>query len=491
MNQDFESLVKKCSDDIRAGRADVAIKTLISMNASTIPRRFRLPIAHLCRRAGLTRLGLRVLAPVTRPEKTLAGQRATREESAEYAILILKNGSPREALELLNSLDVSDFPEIDLYRGFCHIIRWESASAIERIEAFLATEPTGDLALVAKTNLTAALINEGRYDAGVKNADVLIAETERANHRRLLGNALEMRGQIHLHLEQFDRCRDDLERAKSILDHETSIDQLFTQKWLAILRGRRDRDPEPIESFRAEAVRRGHWESVRECDFHTLRIAFNAESFNRLYFGTPYPSYRMKLEKEYGLDVLRNAFVIGDPSGPVLDLMSGALNGAQSELKPGRKIHQMIQALLRDLYRPVSVGALFAELFCDERFDPFNSHGRIHQILYRTREWISENQFAMSIEESENMYRIQINGSFGFVLSREPAILDADVIACRKLYSVFGEFPFAGEEARQVLGVSKTTFHQLSVRAIRSSRMKRKGLGRAVRYSLNINAEAS
>ena len=93
----FETLVRECDAEIRAGRPQLAVQKLSHLGTSRIPREWRTPIAKLCRRTGLYNLGLRLLARIVCGPNS----QATAAEITEYSALLLRSGAVEEALEKL------------------------------------------------------------------------------------------------------------------------------------------------------------------------------------------------------------------------------------------------------------------------------------------------------------------------------------------------------------------------------------------------------
>src|SRR5204863_379881 len=76
-----------------------------------------------------------------------------------------------------------------------------------------------------------------------------------------------------------------LNQATAILDEDEGVDRLFVHKWRSILLAFKSGDPSPIEEFRVQAQKVGHWESVRDADFHLLKMTKDERLFKKLYFG--------------------------------------------------------------------------------------------------------------------------------------------------------------------------------------------------------------
>jgi hypothetical protein len=136
----FELLISECDADIRAGRSAQAAKRLQQLNSVRVPREFRLPLANICRRAGLLNLGMRLLTPIVHPERAKAGVQATSAEMAEYGVLLHRLGATREALQTLDKADPRQVPDALLFRSFCHFSEWEFSGATKALEEYLKQE---------------------------------------------------------------------------------------------------------------------------------------------------------------------------------------------------------------------------------------------------------------------------------------------------------------------------------------------------------------
>src|ERR1700733_10740567 len=104
MNQ-FETLIAFCDSAIRDGKSREAAKQLSHIKPMRVPRQWRLPLAKICRRAGLYSMGLRLLdRVVNQGESRRQSYPATPIEITEYAALLLRSGAVPEALRKLERL---------------------------------------------------------------------------------------------------------------------------------------------------------------------------------------------------------------------------------------------------------------------------------------------------------------------------------------------------------------------------------------------------
>lgn len=223
---------------------------------------------------------------------------ASPAELAEYAVLLQKFGAPVEALKILSRVDKNQAPQAFPYEAFCHFPRWEFDLALKALESYISLIPDGYQNLVGRVNLASALLGAGRMTEASELLDENILLCQKYQHSRLEANCLEMRVQVHIRLGEFIAARKSLEKAEQLIPGKDTWDQLFVQKWKAILQSLSENEPFSIMKFRQEAIRREHWETVRETDLYLLKVKFNKKAFQHLVFGTPYKGYRERIYSE-------------------------------------------------------------------------------------------------------------------------------------------------------------------------------------------------
>src|SRR5262249_37973229 len=134
----------------------------------------------------------------------------------------------------------------------------------------------------------------------------------------------------------------DLQKATKILGQELTVEQLFVLKGQAMVTALESKSTKALRAFKAEAIRRRHWESVREADLLTLKIHFDRNTFHHLFFGSPFPAYRRRIVTEIGRSPDVESYVLGSGHVPCLDLASGTLDGSDSGLNPGKTAHRLL-----------------------------------------------------------------------------------------------------------------------------------------------------
>ncbi len=477
----YDELLVNCDALIKAGKISAVAEKIRALNFSQVPRKYRQLLGKICRRSGLIEMGLRLLHPIIRNEKPLELP-ASPLEICEYAVLLSRNGSLQEALVLLNSVDPRIAPDAHLYQGFCHVSQWNYAEASIQFEKFLASPADSYSKLIARVNLVAASIANGQLEL----ADHLLNETmsmAKENHAlRLMGNCFELRAQIAFFRGEFPKARSELARALEVLAQTGSYDQLLIQKWQTTMLAIETKDLDPLQKFAAEALQRKHWESLRDVDFYRLKIKYERTVFDHLNFGTPSTFYCRRVQMEFAQSP-SEFYVFGIESDRILDLQTGQSPGAD-EIS-GKKVHQMIAALLRDFYAPCNIGTLFAELYPHEYFNIESSPVRVRQILRRTRRWLEGNAIPAVIEESNGSYKFVITGRFGVRIPFQREGTDCMVSAWQKILKAFQTEPqFTAEQACESLQISRTSFHRLSVWAVENNLLLKVGRNRATAYKI-------
>lgn len=457
---------------------------MAKLNLARVPRSFRQALAKVCRRAGLVERGLRLLHPIVRSARPLK-MTATPGEICEYAVLLSRNGSIAEALQLLGDVEDSFAPEARLYRGFCHISAWDYMAAQVHLEHFLKSPVDPYSALIARINLASCYVTTQRFDEARALLEEILSIARANQSTRLVGNALELQGQILIKANQLREARVLLGEAMDLFSREKSYDQLLTRKWLAVIDSLETNSTAPLDAFRSEAVARSHWESVREADLYRLKISFDQQRYDYLVYGTAMPAYRDRIQKEIGHQP-SPTYIWGKAERGFLDLTSGELEGLHG-LPPGRKIHQLFQELAIDFYVPRNMGLLFAGLYPNEHFDVFHSPTRTKQLIRRARNWLRQNRFDTRIEFHQNGYRLLFGSGFGIKLALDQPTMTVEALQKRLIECAFPPgVRFTKENAIAQLGLSRSSFHRLVQSAIEQGWLKRMGAGRASSYEVII-----
>ncbi len=489
MATDFKQLLEKCEEYLRAGHVGKTAQLVAHLNLSRVPREWRLPLAKVCRRAGHTSLGLKLLtATVLSPQKKLSTV-PTPQEVSEYAVLLQRNGSVDEALRILDKVDSKSVPEAELYRAFCYFNRWDYLSAIPRLEKYLAATPAGYAQLTGQVNLCAAFAMTRNHEQALALLAPAMVAAHAGGHRRLEANLLEISAQVRIQMDEPQKAENNLDRALALLDSLKVHDSVFIQKWKAVLQATRENSAAPLIALRERARSGRFFETVRETDLYSLKINFDQRVFENVLFGTPYVDYRTRVQRETGVRHL-GAYTMYDGGGatsgtegaPVMNLESGELDGREI-IKAGGKIHQTLSVLLRDFYKPAKVGTLFTELFPGEYFDIFSSPDRIHQILKRARAWVAESGLPLDIVQDQSAYHLEINGPVVFKIALDRAPTDWFGIQARRAAAILSrDRSISGGDLKKALGMTEAEYKRYLKWALEEGKITRVGGGRTTSY---------
>ncbi len=479
---DYEALLLHCDLLIKAGKISAVGDALADLNSVQMPRKWRQAFAKICRRSGRIDQGLKLLYPLIRSEHVL-DKPASNGEICEYAVLLSRNGSIQEALSLLSKVDDPTVPEAMLYRAFCHISSWEYSEATTHLEEFLKSSADDYSKLIGRVNLAAAYV----ANRDLLRADFLLSETlelaRKNSATRLVGNCLELRGQVALLREDFSLARTELKNALEIFNQSGSYDQLLIFKWQAVMTSQEQKSTQPLKKFKEEALKRLHWESVREADLFQLKLEFDQKLFDHIFFGTPSESYRKRICDEVS-GKPSGEYVFGAPGGPELSLGLGLIK-VDHQLNPGKKIHQVIAVMLKDFYAPRNIGTLFAELYPDEFFNINSSPLRLRQLIRRTRRWLEENNLPAQVVEENGSYRFLLTGPLSIHIPLKRDAIANLPVKLKAMLQLFSEdLPFTADEACAKLKLSRSGFHRLAEWAIVSGELEKTGTGRSTQYQI-------
>jgi tetratricopeptide (TPR) repeat protein len=456
------SVIRRYEDMIRAGRLQAVAQELEGLNSAQVAQADRLPLAAICRRAGLIATGLRLLKPLVFPDRKVFRADASAAEIAEYAALILRAGAAEQARRMLARVDTNAAPEARLYRAFCLFRTWDYAAAVPELEAYLKSGVSDYQALVGKVNLAASLTAMSRLPEAEALLAELAAATRSGKHFRLGANVYELRAQVQIQRGRFALARRDLERAARALGANSPRDIFFVNKWTAVIDALKDGNESALLEFRAHALATRNWESLREADRYLLQVRFDEDRFHHLLFGTPFTGYRRWLCDEFGREAASGEYHLRAAGPFSIDADS---------------LPRVAQILVRDFYRPAGVGSLFGELFPGEYFDVDSSPHRVHQAVHRARRELRGAGF--SIEQADGTYHFRIEGTLRVPLERPPCEIDA--LANLRQARGYG---ITRRQACAHLGISESRFKRLMNAAIEDGRFTRQGQGAAVRYLL-------
>jgi len=474
---------------LKEGKLPEVQLELEKLSASSVPRKNLYQVAQVSRRAGLPEIGLRLLSPYVRP-KNRGLQVPTPDELSEYAVLLQRIGSLKEAWQLLEREELRGRAEVLLYKTYVLFNEWKYAEAIPQLESYLeATGISEYQRAIGKVNLLSALSFVGDYDKANKLFPSIESQLKEAGHLRLLANIYEIQCGAFFRQGNISGAQRILEGAEKLVTSKVALDALYIQKWSLILAAQRTGDCQPLYEFKEVARENGQAEIERDSDFHLLKIRFDANRANHLYAGTPYSSYRRLMLRSFHWAEPKEDYVWGH-SGETLDLREMSWKGATVFRKDSLQ-HRALLFQLSDLYQARNVGGIFSNIYPDEYFDVDSSTLRVHQLVKRVREKIEELEIPISLELGSSGYKIRKKSLD--VRLRLPLMSEATLESglalenderLEKLRFLFGQAYFKIDEGAECLGLSRSTMQRYLGSLLERGLLETAGAGRGKLYRL-------
>ncbi|MBX3017604.1 MAG: hypothetical protein KF767_06940 [Bdellovibrionaceae bacterium] len=478
MNAELSSI----DQTIRAGETRRARQALMAIRWKSLPRSELVHFANLCRRAQIPAQAARALFPLVRHESPTDAP-ATPAELAEYAVALQRLGANREALEILRGLPEAtrkSIPQWGLYVSFCLVSQWKYDEALGVLQSSLSQADLDPyLRQIILINDFAARIAVGDIANLAGPLQEFANELATQGARRLQANALELLSQVHLLSGELKAGEAQLNAAADLHADEKAWDQLYIRKWRGILRALKDRDAGELLHLRSEVEGTGHFESLRDIDFHLLRTRFDEERFRYLYFGTPHRSYRRRLH-EFGAPRTAEAWAQIPGSTAKLTDFDPMIDVPDLGSLP----HRTLQLFLRDFYHPFRVAEIFGLLHPEEFFDPDHSPNRVHQSLHATRAWLTKHQFNFRIDARGTRFRLNWGDHYRLRV-REPVlpVTEMQIYQYRMELAAPGpEHYWSRQETQELLGCAKSVATRFLDPTLNPLILEKRGGGPQTRY---------
>ncbi len=478
---DYKELIEKLEGGIREGNTKQVLEKVKSLNFEKIPRRFRQQLANKAWRSGGVKQGMRILHPVVYSEKALLRKDSSPLELIEYSMLLQKLGSTKEALDRLETLDTSRFPQVLLYKSFCLFSNWSYKESLKHLNEYVSHSAVNDYQiLVGFMNLLSAhLCLENISEAEKVKEEIIRLDIEA--HKRLLGSFLEMSAQIEMLKSNNREAQKLLKRSEKALENESGSYLLFTKKWQAIITANESHSTKPLENLRKLALEKNHWETLREIDLYSLPIDFDQNRFFKLLYGTPYEAYQSRIINtlRYNKPLPERCQI--DFGGTAnFDLSQFKFEGAELS-KPGQNIHKLFYCLTSDLYKPLRIGTIFSSLFPDEYFNIFSTPNKIHQLVNRARKLIAKEKLPCHIDESHEGYKVQFSRNCSISLDLNKKIPSQESLMWKKLLSN-EQSEWSRAEIMEILGLSLTSSNRFLSWCLEEKFLERFGSGKNTKY---------
>ncbi len=467
-------------------------------NGQNLTRPERLELSRLARRAYLPRVSILLLRPFVRPSSARVVE-SHPEEQLEFAAALIAAGARTEGVEILESLDPQKFPERDLFVSFALFSAWNYAAALPLLRRY-SSHPALDpyARLVGQVNLAAALVHEREIREAAVVLSELDASARAGNHTLLLRNILKLDAERAIYARQFEHAEQCLAEAHA-MSGKSPEDDLYLEKWRAIahVAGGDSTGLGALRRIREDALVLEEWEGVRDCDYHLSVYGKDLALGMKLYFGTPYSTYRSRLLRDFPdlHEALPDQYgwELQAPRGPHQEVwLEGAAvcNESQSLLKTGQVLQRLFKALAADFYRPANLVELYSLVFPDQHYHPRTSTDSMHQALRRLRAFFADQDLPLRVSESRAHYCLQAESPVTLWVRSENAFpatpigLERDLIQLEALLPRVGAKEFTAQEAAAIWEVSRNWALNRIRKLHRQNLLERHGQGPQTRYRL-------
>ena len=380
-------------------KIDQVIDTNVKVSRSLTPK-----WAELLRRSGRPELALKFLFKYVR-RKGHSRKIATPLEQEEYAASLIALKATEEAIALLSTLTESNSSKTFLFLAMAHINRWDYVEAQRELEHFISLKNVTPYdRFIGITNLMASKVaNVSTYSKALEEEiNHYLEEAQKQNFKVLYANLLEIKSQLIVKSVTSNIVsKTILNKAWSYINDPNAKENLFIKKWELLSRknsGKKWRNE--WQGLALMAKKMNHVETLRDCDFHLGE--FDSEFAFKVFFGTPYESFRKKILDTYDLEM---------PAAYWLDINPESLNKKfefdylkYKDLKVGSVIFKVLQALSFDFYKKQNMYTLFEVIFPNDYFNPDSSVNKIHQAIKRARDWLKKKKIPLFITQENEEY---------------------------------------------------------------------------------------
>jgi hypothetical protein len=295
-----------------------------------------------------------------------------------------------------------------------------------------------------------------------------------------------MRGQICIRNNRLMEAAAILARAHDIAKKETGTTSLFIEKWklIAELPLPTQQPKEPlIATFKKTIRLQGHWETLRDFDYHVALMQKNGELLNYVYFGTPFLSFKQRISKNHP-GQLRGHLLWGESkSGQPVSHTLDPLDCSMDIVPFGLIQHRLLLVLLSDFYRPWTLHRIFDSLFPTEIYDADSSPKRIYGLIKKLQDSIKSLALPFELQSTIHGYRFRNKPGGAMIIYNDMSMDSHEKILYASLQEKYGMAEFTPQELAKTLSISSHKAYRwvndleaqgLAERDVRTHRLKLK-----------------
>ena len=482
-----EQLILDLDNLTKQGQRHLVLKGLANLMTASPSRNLRPQLARIANRNHAYVQALRILHPLIRDDRegiVPAGPEALNI----YATSLMWIGALEESQQCL--IRIKGSTDALLTQAFVCFAQWDYKKAIPILVKYVNSSQISPYQnLVGRINLLAAYIAIGNLALAKAVFEPLIVELKaQPAYKLLYGNCLELRAQIEILEQNYDRALSILADSQSSLEGQPGRYLLYVDKWRAVaqlglapgnLVARNN-----LLAVKAAAVNLKNWETIRDCDFHLARLNQDHEGLQRILLGTPYPGYRQRIENLFGVSINESRILEYCPANPSVKPERTVLNlNTISETSFLTSTSwPLLQLITKDIYRPPRMGIVFSHLYRNEYFNPFTSPQRVRNSIFRFNQWAEVTACEFRIKIQAGDFKLEGPEKLG-IQTRQRERPIQSWRAALGVFKITNESrSFTSADVGKVLGITQRTALALLQQALKAKKIQKCGAGKSTRY---------
>lgn len=404
--QEVESLIIK-NEKVRA------VKKIREILSTTNFENYRLDLSNLCRRSGNPLMGLKLLRGKIFSETKIPSP----AEVISYSASLYQVGCHFEANEKLHEvfqrfqdLNDQDKQDVVFHLGLLEMSRWNYHKASRYFQQALKLKSLSEYRRnLCVLNLASCYSFYGKFFKAINLFKKIIDTTDESNFSLLHLSALEGLAQCYFYQSKYDDAIQLLQ--SQIISDNISIEMMRLKKWYCLAQLKKQTNSilylEQMKKLRQINLVQFYFEEVRDCDFYLGLFENNMNDLTKIYFGTQFSGFKKKIlyhlpqfqpneSWHHDLDLVGIEEQRKDRSFLSIDLdFYKKLTNLQRKL---------LYCLMRDFYRPISMGEIYSFVYDHAYFDPMTTPDRIRRSIYNLNKTLKQLHIPFYINSYSGFY---------------------------------------------------------------------------------------
>jgi len=432
---------------------------LKNVKASALHPGDRLTLASMARRAYKIPMALRILRPLVFDLNRMINQSADKKALSEYATCLTMVGARRTAKRFLEMIPVESSENLFAWVTL-HFAESSYDLAIPFLEKYILSVDDIYKKKVGELNLCACWVATEDYKSAEKKLIELKEYFLNQHHKTLLANTEELMGQIYIYQKKWDEALTCLDSAEQLNTGGNELYSLFIEKWkLVVAIAQNKVNLSEVIQFMEKALRLKNAQSCRDVLFQWATHNNDKQLLEKLYFGTPFRSYRQLILKEMPeLSQTQKMAWNGEWFHHAFQNQFLVQKQPTSNLSLSKNEMKLIEALSEDFLQPKSIGSLFEAIFPNEYLHPEYSFGKTYKILQRLNKKLKQARLPIRIQNFDSSYLLELNEGWMIeVLNPDFRFTSELNMAEGRLVQTFSQKPFTRNDVMQVFHLERST----------------------------------